>query len=130
MKTTTEKVYHCEHCKKHMLSAASMSRHEKYCRYNPLNKHKCFDLCRFLVSKRQLKEGGDPSNPGSYIRTFTCEKTGQKMYSYLAIKKMTSYLGNPIKIAGLVRMPLSCNDYQYMTEAQYDERFGTSDIDK
>lgn len=35
MKTVKKNVYYCEHCKKHGLSASSMSRHEASCTANP-----------------------------------------------------------------------------------------------
>jgi len=116
MKTEVKKVYYCEHCRKHMLSASSMSRHEKYCRNKPENKHKCFDMCRHLKRERMVSVKG--------IQTvFSCKVTGVKMYSYLAEKKQTSYFGNPIKVDGLTRMPLDCKDYEAMSESEYCERF-------
>lgn len=123
MKTEVKKVYYCEHCRKHMLSASSMSRHEKYCRNKPENKHKCFELCRHLKSAIELIPGRDPSYSKGYKRTFTCNITGEKMYSYLAEKVATSYFGNPMNFEGLKRMPLECKDYRYMTDSEIEERF-------
>lgn len=119
MKAITEKVYHCEHCKKYMLSASSMSRHEKYCRMNPNNKHKCFDLCRHLQKSRvygTIYHG---------VTQFRCAITGEKMYSYLLEKKQTAYFGNKINFDGLIRMPLECNDYRIMSFEEQEKRFNT-----
>ena len=107
-----------------MISAGAMARHEKYCRRNPNNMHKCFDLCSHLKRTTELIPGKSPFLSNSYATVFVCEKTGQKMYSYLLEKKATSYFGCPIKSDGLVRMPLDCRDYKYMSESQYEERFG------
>ena len=123
MKTEVKKIYCCEYCSKHMLSASAMSRHEKYCRNKPENKHKCFDLCRHLKRNIELIPGKDPADRNGYKRTFTCNITGEKMYSYLAEKKQTSYFGNPMNFEGLKRMPLECKDYQYMIEKEIEERF-------
>ena len=122
MKTEVRKVYQCEHCKRRMVSAGAMSRHERFCRYNPENKHKCFDLCRFLTRKTELiNEHKDPTNPASYRTVFTCSATGERMYSYLLEKRANC---KPEFIEGLKRMPLDkCGDYKYMTEEQYSERF-------
>lgn len=120
MKNELRKVYFCEFCNKHNLSAASTSRHEKYCRYNPRNKHKCFELCTYL--KRERKFDGFKLKT-----TFTCVKKKDKMYSYQAEKKMTSYFTHPDMIKGLKRMPLECDLYRKMTFDEQEKRFGTLD---
>jgi len=123
MITAVKKVYQCEHCKKNMLSAGAMSRHEKYCRLNPNNLHKCFDLCRNLTRRRILINGKDPFNSGSYQTVLECKKLNVKMYSYLLEKKSTAYFGSPVNFEGLMRMPLQCIHYEYMTESEIEERF-------
>jgi hypothetical protein len=96
-----------------------MTRHEKYCRLNPQNLHRCFDLCHHLKRERSVD--------GFHVFTeFTCTKLNIKMYSFLAEKKKTSYFGNPIKIEGLVRMPLQCIYHQYMTFEEQEDRFNSS----
>ena len=35
MKTKVKKVYYCEHCSKHGLTAGAIGKHEKYCTANP-----------------------------------------------------------------------------------------------
>jgi hypothetical protein len=123
MKTTLRKVYQCEHCKRNMVSASAMSRHERFCRMNPNNKHKCFDLCRHLKRNIELIDGKDPSSAFSYVTTLKCGVTDIKMYSYLFEKK-----GNfkPEFLKGLIRMPLDCKLYQYMTDSEYEDRFHPS----
>ena len=104
-----------------MISAAAMARHEKYCRHNPNNKHKCFDLCRHLLRKRTLIEGKDPFNRYSYQTILSCNNLNIKMYSYLLEKKQTSFRGHPIKADGLIRMPLECAHYEYMSESEIEQ---------
>jgi hypothetical protein len=124
MKTETRKVYQCEHCKKRMLSAGSMARHERFCRMKPENRHKCFDLCRHLKKNRILIDNGrDPFDRNSYKTEFTCDETGYKLYSYLLEKKASLFCNQGIKFDGMRRMPTSCIHYEYMNESEYAERF-------
>jgi hypothetical protein len=113
MKTVEKKVYYCDHCKRHMLSAGAMSRHEKYCRLNPNNRHKCFDLCTHL--KRVLL----PYSFGEMV----CKVTDCKMYSY-KLEKRASLFPYHNLTKGLVRMPLTCNLYKVMTLEEEEKRFG------
>jgi hypothetical protein len=115
MKTELKKVYYCDHCKKHNLSASAISRHEKYCPSNPGNKHKCFDMCKFLERERVFG--------GSYpVTKFNCLKTGVKLYSFI-LEKHKSIWPYHIKFDGLVRMPLTCDRYLSMSYDQIEERF-------
>ena len=120
MKTIVRKVYECEHCGKKMLAAGPMARHEKYCKANPDNKHKCFDFCKHLKRTGEVVfDGGEPN----YKRTvFTCEVTGKEMYSFL-LEKKASLLPNHIKLDKMERMPLSCDDFKTMHIEELEERF-------
>jgi hypothetical protein len=86
-----------------MLSAGAMARHEKYCKMNPSNKHRCFDYCEHL--KREVENIQDEGEPPVHITHFTCAIHGWKMYSY----KFEKY--DPTYIKGLIRMPLECKEY-------------------
>jgi hypothetical protein len=87
MKTETRKVYFCEFCKKHSLSAAWISRHEKHCKARPENKHKCFQECTHLKKTREFVE--NVSRDIWQCKTvFICSVTGVKMYSYLIEKRI------------------------------------------
>jgi len=120
MKTELKKVYYCEFCKKHGLSASSISRHEKYCKMRPENRHKCFDTCANM--KRDIDFINWPAS--ARIKTiFTCGVTGVKMYSYLLEKRIEF---NPEFIEGLTRMPVQCKDYRMMNESEYEARFNPS----
>jgi len=110
MKTELKKIYFCDHCKKHNLSAGSIARHEKFCRLNPNNKHKCFAYCTHL--KRTV------SYPSKTV--FTCAKTGIEMYSYLLEKKLQ---GPYIAQNELTRMPLECDIFEEMTSNEIEERY-------
>jgi hypothetical protein len=117
MKTETVKIYRCGYCKKYTLSGSSTSRHEKYCRYNPANKHICFAMCIHLQRKRVIDK------PYSYNHTvFTCGLTGQEMYSYQLEKKQSLWPFH--KILRGIRMPMKCDVYKEMTEDQICNRFG------
>lgn len=111
MKTETVKIYRCEHCKKYSISASTISRHEKYCRDNPLNKHKCFDFCENLLCDRKVENG-------KLYKEFTCKITGKKMYSYKLEKvaslsyEMMFLLSNKFEHAQ--RMPVECASFEAM----------------
>jgi hypothetical protein len=100
-----------------MLSAGAMSRHEKYCRFNPTNKHACFAMCVHLTRQRLINK------PYGYNSTeFKCALTGQEMYSYQLEKKQSLW---PFKkLLHGIRMPLECNVYKEMTDDQQCDRFG------
>ena len=112
MKTETRKVYQCDHCSKRMLSAGAMSYHEKWCKKNPHNRHKCFALCSHL--KKTL-------NMHTRKIEFQCLKTGQQMYSY-HLEKRNVYQFRRIPIDA-IRMPLECDLFQEMTLDEQCERF-------
>ncbi len=100
--------YKCDHCSKSSTSPGAMFQHERKCRSNPNNKHKCFDYCRHL--KREYAATGQER------LDFVCQKTGKLMYSYKA-----EYRG--FKLDGLERMPLNCTFYEFMTIDEENERF-------
>jgi hypothetical protein len=123
MKTELRKVYKCEYCGKTMLSAGAMARHEKWCRKNPHNKHKCFALCKFL--KRKIVVEDTDGEYGIYHSEFTCKcmDKNKKMYSYL-LEKRLAYTFDKIP-EGLTRMPLECNMYEEMS---WDEQSGRFEV--
>ena len=118
MRTETRKVYFCEFCKKHSLSAGWISRHEKHCQNRLENRHKCFQECTHLKRKVELIDYDKYGMRGKTV--FTCGVTGVNMYSYLLEKRMDF---KPEFIKGLIRMPIECKDHKYMTEAELQERF-------
>jgi len=121
MKTELKKVYYCDYCKKHGLSAGSISRHERFCKLNPVNKCKCFNHCVSLKkSAKLISPHCDPESSYSYKTTFTCMLTGQKMYSYL-LEKKANFKSEYIK--DLVRMPLECNLYKEMSSYEIERRY-------
>jgi hypothetical protein len=114
------KVYKCEHCGKRMLGAGAMGYHEKWCKKNPSNRHKCFALCSHL--KRNIKVIGFDGEDGQYRYEFICLKTGNMMYSYkLERKALYGYFKIP---KNLIRMPLECSLYQEMSFDEQEECFG------
>jgi hypothetical protein len=106
MKTIERKVYYCEHCKYKSLSASHTSKHEKYCLSNPLNAHKCFQMCVHLERTKVACGYNSDGYPISKTE-FTCAETGKKLYSALAEKKGIVHL-----IKDAERMPLECELYE------------------
>ena len=85
MKIIEKKVYHCEFCKKYSLFKHVITQHEKLCKFNPENKHKCFEYCNFLK-----KDGGfDCLGELTEVR-FYCTKKQIHLKSYKV--KRNSYL--------------------------------------
>jgi hypothetical protein len=119
MKTETRKVYTCEHCGKRMLGAGAMGYHERWCKKNPSNRHKCFELCSHL--KRSVKIVYSDGEVYEYRYEFICQKTKQPMYSY-HLEKRNHYSFRKIPIDA-IRMPLECNLYQEMSFDEQEERF-------
>ena len=115
MKRTNEIVYHCEFCKKKMLGAAAMSLHERMCKRNPKNMHKCFEVCVHCTKVYQ-----DVERPSHYMYAlrednierdivFLCAKQPEvKMYSF----KLERFESNKFRMFGLTRMPLECDLYE------------------
>ena len=102
-------VYICEHCNKKMFGAGAMSRHEKWCKENTNNKHKCFEFCKHLEMTQEYEADYD-----GYKQKFTkmiCTKRNVDMYSYKFEKKTTKPANT---LEGLERMPLKCDLYEEM----------------
>lgn len=90
--------YKCDFCSKTSTNASALFQHERKCRNNPNNKHKCFDFCKHL----KMKFDSDCMR-----KTFICELTGTEMYSYKAeYRGMNHFLPS-------TRMPLQCEKHQY-----------------
>ena len=123
MKTELRKVYFCEHCKKNGISASTVSKHERFCKYNPANKHMCFEMCVYL--KRSTAFIYSDYRQG--IKTvFTCAVTGNQMYSYQLEKKKT-YYPFLISLDNMVRMPLTCKIYKEMSFEEQSIRFNVNE---
>ncbi len=123
MKTETRKVYQCEFCRKRMLSAASMARHERYCKARPENQHKCFQMCSHLKRKKVLIDGKYPDSRYSYKTEFTCDKVPYQLYSYLLEKKASLWENRKISFEGMFKMPTTCIHYEYMSDSELGKRF-------
>lgn len=99
--------YHCGYCSKYYIHKGNAAKHEKFCRNNPNNKHKCFQYCVHLK-----KEHYQPENGYSFIE-FTCPHIETPMYSYKA-EKGAAILNFRERYGdgGCVRMPLECPHYE------------------
>lgn len=117
MKTVTEVIYRCDFCNKAMFNKGAMALHERMCKDNPKNRHKCFQYCKHLYRERN-------SDDGEFY--FTCENSGCEMYE----KDLHSYKLERNKEGKkrivenhLTRMPIECEHYEIESgHDSYNER--------
>jgi hypothetical protein len=109
MRTQQETIYRCEHCNRPMFGKGAMSRHEKYCKENPNNKHECFDFCKHL--NKEVHSSVDNYENYTKHTDMICEKRDVKMYSF---KFEKNYNKPATALNGLERMPLECDLHEYM----------------
>lgn len=97
--------YKCDFCPKTSTNAGALFQHERKCRDNPYNKHKCFEFCKHL--KMEFEDG---------YRIFTCEKKQTNMYSYKAEHRN-------LDIEHLTKMPIECDDFESMMRDELAEKY-------
>jgi len=102
--------FKCDFCGRIMKQKGSMTRHEKFCSNNPINKFKCFD-CKFLEYKVQSTFDGDGEFV-SNIKTFNCIKLNLKLHTHKAVQRN---LANVLKTTEL--MKIKCSDFFVGTHA-------------
>ena len=98
--------YKCEYCNKLNQWTHHIKRHERFCKHNPNNRHKCFEYCKHL--KLELY---DDHHGVVYSKGFKCLKTGKNMYSYKAEKSIII----DVREEG-ERMPLECKYFETMLQ--------------
>lgn len=112
MKVETAQIYKCDHCGKVQFRRCDMTKHEKWCKLNPINDHACYKFCKHLVKTEEKYEGQSRYDSGESFTgkktVFTCGVSGQKMYSFKAEKLKLPILNE----LGIKRMPIDCNDYK------------------
>jgi hypothetical protein len=116
MRQTNEKVYRCDFCNRAIINAGSMKLHERMCKNNPKNMHKCFQYCSHLAKiflTAYDEEVGGMYNTGEV--TFRCELKDIEMYSY----KLERFKLKAERMEGLIRMPLECDKYSCMEGHDY-----------
>ena len=111
MKTEIGKIYTCEYCNRKMLNKGSMSLHERMCKYNPKNRHKCFQYCRFL--NKETDEG----EIVFYCGNDDCDFSDKGLYSY----KLERFEEGRERAKSMTRMPLTCEYYEI--EDGHDEDY-------
>ena len=107
MKIQQETVFRCEFCNKPMFGKGAMVRHEKYCKMNPQNAHKCFEFCKYLqkTTEYEYDEYGNQIGGTEML----CTKRNVQMYSF----KYEKNINKPVNaLDGLERMPLECDLYE------------------
>jgi hypothetical protein len=103
MKTLPNRtIYRCDHCTKHRLTKAAAERHERFCKRNPANKHKCFGC-------QNLKVADGKAPDGRSCKQFTCEAFERRLYSYVAERRGLMHEG--VLGPDCMRMPLECPAY-------------------
>lgn len=107
MKIQQETIFRCEFCNKPMFGKGAMVRHEKYCKRNPKNAHKCFEFCKHLQKTTEYEYDKDGNQIGG--TEMLCIKRNVKMYSF----KYEKNIHKPANaLDGLERMPLECDLYE------------------
>ena len=108
MKEAVVPVFTCDHCGKKQFRKSDMSRHEKWCKKNPNNDHKCFQFCKHLIKGEEEYEGVNYDEVFIGKKTvFQCALTKQKMYSFIAERKKLPVVNE----SDAIRMPLKCDSY-------------------
>jgi hypothetical protein len=105
MEITLQNVYKCDHCGKKQFRKGDMTKHEKWCKGNPNNRHKCFQYCNHLIKEDEEYEGSDFVGSRTI---FKCGLTEQKMFSYIAERKRLPIINENDNI----RMPVECDKYE------------------
>ncbi len=108
MKTITKPYFKCDFCGKKQFRKCDMTRHEKWCKKNPLNDHACFHYCKHLIKDKIVSVDAYDGEQFSSLCTFQCAVTKKFMYSSIAERrKLVDRLPK-----GTERMPLHCNLYE------------------
>lgn len=122
MKIQQETVFRCDFCNKHMFGKGAMSRHEKYCKNNPNNAHKCFEFCKHLEKTTEYEYDDYGNQCGG--TTMLCLKRNVKMYSF----KYEKNTRKPVDaLNGLERMPLECDLHEYKDDYVEDSLIVSED---
>jgi hypothetical protein len=109
MKKTSETIFRCDFCNKPMFGKGAMSRHEKFCKSNPHNAHKCFEFCKHLKMTQEYEHDDYGNKTGG--TEMLCIKRNVQMYSF----KFEKNTRKPINaLDGLERMPLECDLFECM----------------
>lgn len=93
-----------------------MTLHERMCKKNPKNRHKCFQYCKHLVKDT---EGSSfcIDEDRVYGFSFHCALMSDKeMYSY----KLERFEKNKKRCEKMERMPLECDKYELDTDKHHD----------
>lgn len=113
MKFKQETVYYCEYCKERNLNKGAMTRHEKFCHNNPINKHACLDCKNLETVKTEvefLRYGEIPDT--TTVNKYHCKKLDKILHSFKAVKKglPRKY---PHQFVGSEIMPAQCPQFDF-----------------
>lgn len=115
MKQTKETVYRCDHCNRAMVSKGFMTTHERICKRNPNNRHKCFEYCNHL-QKTEIKGWDERWEQERNFTEFRCAKQPNiLLYSY----KLERYKSKASRLIGMVRMPLKCDLFDNIHDCSF-----------
>lgn len=112
MKELTKKVFYCDHCKKHGLSKGSMSKHEKWCNYNPENRRACEGCIN--LEEVPIKYLYDSDEYGVYTKEakgFRCKILDKILYP-LKVERKDLINRFPKTFENQERMPKICEHHK------------------
>lgn len=119
MKIIEGKIYTCDFCGKRQFRQCDMTKHEKWCKENPNNMHKCFQYCKHLVKGKEDYNGGGNDEWQPQRTTFTCALLNKQMFSFKAERRgITKHLD------GVERMPLQCDKYDDTNPMYFENDIG------
>jgi hypothetical protein len=110
MKEYIGKIFECKYCGKKSAWKTVIVNHEKICKENPNNKHKCFDFCEHLIKDVNYDDSGIKET------TFYCPKIDKSLYSYKV--ERCQHMFRHV-ISKKTRMPLECNFYELSKDYEY-----------
>lgn len=64
-------VFRCEYCAKYRLTKAAAVRHERFCRHNPTNRHRCFGCEHLMHTQQAAAVGADGELKHAGRQSFT-----------------------------------------------------------
>lgn len=128
MKTKDVTIFICEHCEKKMFAKGAMTKHEKWCNYNPANHRVCHD-CKFLEETiiEYSVDVCEDEYQGSIKRKTTAFKCthpeiNKMVYPFKAEKKLLP-IRFPETFDGQIPMKSECEHFESDKQFYYENNW-------